>query len=158
MIAFLICCVCEVAWVFGYGLLLNSFLTKGIFFFIAFGIAFCLNMIFYKKLPYKDKVNRILWILICALVLAILSSLIYGGINRMSGEFVAEYEVEAIDCNHRNGGKAYFNDRNGRYSSVELHDYRIVIPDDDYVKEGDIICVREYVGFFGETFFVLVEQ
>ncbi len=158
MITLLICIACEILWIFCYGLLLNSFLPMGIFFFAAFGIAFCLNMIFYKKLPYKDKVNRMLWVLICALVLTMISSLLYDGINRISGEFVAEYEVEAIDCNHRNGGKAYFNDRNGRYASVNLNDYRIVIPDDAYVKEGDIITVREYVGFFSETFFVLVEQ
>lgn len=158
MIVFLICIICELAWIFCYGLLLNSFLPMGTFFFAAFGIAFCLNMLFYKKLPYKDKVNRMLWILICALVLAMLSSLLYDAINRASGEYVAEYEVEVESCLYNNGGKAYFKAPNGQDASVRLNDYRLIKQDDDLIIEGDVITVQEYVGLFRETYFVLVDE
>ena len=64
MITLLICAICELVWIFCYGLLLNSFLPMGVFFFAAFGLPCCVNMIFYKKLPFNDKVNKILWVLI----------------------------------------------------------------------------------------------
>ena len=158
MTALLVCLACELAWIFCYGLFLNSFLPMSVFFFVAFGVTFCVNMIFYKKLPFEDKVNKLLWVLIVSLLLAGLSTLLYNAINRTSGEYVAEYEVEVIDSNQRNGGIAYFIDQNGNYEDVNLHDYRVIAIEDDYVNEGDIITVREYVGLFGETFFVLVDE
>lgn len=129
-----------------------------VFFFAAFGIPFCVNMIFHKKLPFNDKVNKMLWVLIVSLILAGLSTLLYDAINSASGEFVAEYEVEVIDSYQRNGGIAYFIDHNGNKAEVNLHDYRIIAIEDDYINEGDIITVREYVGFFRKTFFVLVKD
>ena len=143
MISFLIFIVCELAWIFCYGLLLNSFLPMSVFFFAAFGIPFCVNMIFHKKLPFNDKVNKMLWVLIVSLILAGLSTLLYDAINRASGEFVAEYEVEVESCLYNNGGKAYFTAPDGEDSSVRLNDYRVITQDDDYIKEGDIITVRE---------------
>ena len=157
MIPLLICAICELVWIFCYGLLLNSFLSMGVFFFAAFGLPCCVNMIFYKQLPFNDKVNKILWALIVSLILAGLSTLIYGEINRATGEFVAEYDVEVESCLYNNGGKAYFTAPDGQDASVRLNDYRVVVPDDDYIKEGDVITVREYVGLFRETYFILVE-
>ena len=158
MITLIVCIICELAWIFCYGLLLNSFLHMGVFFFAAFGIPFCVSMIFYKKLPFNDKVNKMLWVLIVSLILAGLSTLLYDAINRASGEFVAEYEVEVESCLYNDGGKAYFTAPDGEDSSVRLNDYRVITQDDDYIKEGDIITVREYVGFFRKTFFVLVKD
>ena len=83
--------------------------------------------------------------------------MIYGEINRATGEFVAEYDVEVESCLYNHGGKAYFTAPDGQDASVKLNDYRVVVPDDDYIKEGDVITVREYVGLFRETFFILVE-
>ena len=158
MITLIVCIICELAWIFCYGLLLNSFLPMGVFFFAAFGIPFCVSMIFYKKLPFNDKVNKLLWVLICSLIFAGISTLVYDEINRTTGELVAEYDVEVESCRYNDGGKAYFKAPDGQDASVRLNDYRIVKPDDGYVKEGDIITVREYVGFFRKTFFVLVKD
>lgn len=158
MITYIVSAACELVWIFCYGFFLNSFMPRDVFFFAAFGIPFCVNMIFYKKLPFKDKVNKMLWVLILSLIMAGLSILLYDALNRASGEFVDEYDVSVVDCYHKNGGTAYFKDRDGQDASVELRDYRIVIPDDDYVTTGDTITVREYVGFFGETFYVFVEE
>ena len=158
MLTFIVCAVCELAWIFCYGLLLNSYLPMGVFFFAAFGIAFSVSLIFYKKLPFDDKINKMLWVLICSLIFAGVSALTYDGINRATGEFVAEYEVEVVDSYQRNGGTAYFIDQNGNEAKVNLHDYRIIAIEDDYVNEGDVITVREYIGLFRETFFILVED
>ncbi len=115
-------------------------------------------MIFYKTLPFNDKVNKLLWVLIISLIMAGLSTLIYDEINRTTGELVAEYDVEVESCLYNNGGKAYFKAPDGQDASVRLNDYRIVKPDDGYVKEGDVITVREYVGLFRKNYFVLVED
>lgn len=158
MITLLVCAVFELVWIFCYGLLLNSFLPMGVFFFAAFGLPFCVSMMFYKKLPFNDKVNKILWVLIVSLILAGISTLIYDEINRATGEFVAEYDVEVESCLYNNGGKAYFTAPDGQDASVRLYDFWVIrSDDDDYVKEGDVITVREYVGLFRETFFTLVE-
>ena len=158
MVTFVVCIICELAWIFCYGAFLNSFLPMSVFFLAAFGIPFCVNMIFYKKLPFNDKVNKMLWVLIVSLILAGLSTLLYDAINCASGEFVAEYEVEVESCLYNNGGKAYFTTPDGKDSSVRLNDYRVIKQDDDYIKEEDVITVREYVGLFGKTFFVLVDE
>ena len=158
MVTFVVCIACELTWIFCYGFFLNSFLPMSVFFFAAFGISFCVHLIFYKKLPFNDKVNKMLWVLIISLLLAGVSTLLYDAINRSSGEYVAEYEVEVIDSNQRNGGIAYFIDQNGNTADVNLHDYRIIAIEDDYVNEGDIIAVREYIGLFGETFFIFVDK
>lgn len=158
MITLIVCIICELAWIFCYGLMLNFFLPMSVFFFAAFGIPFCVSMMFYKKLPFADKVNKILWVLLCSLIFAGVSTLVYDEINRTTGEFVAEYEVEVIDSYQRNGGTAYFIDHNGNKAEVNLHDYRIIAIEDDYIDEGDIITVREYIGLFRETFFVLVDE
>lgn len=158
MTALLASLACELVWIFCYGFFLNSFLPMSVFFFVAFGIAFCVSLIFYKKLPFTDKVNKMLWVLISSLIFAGISTLAYDGINRITSEYVAEYEVEVIDSYQRNGGIAYFIDQNGNTADVNLHDYRIIAIEDDYVNEGDIITVREYIGLFGETFFVLVDE
>jgi hypothetical protein len=158
MITLIVCIICELAWIFCYGLMLNFFLPMSVFFFAAFGIPFCVSMMFYKKLPFADKVNKILWVLLCSLIFAGVSTLVYDEINRATGEFVDEYEVEVIDSYQRNGGIAYFIDRNGNKAEVNLHDYRIIAIEDDYINEGDVITVREYVGLFRKNYFVLVED
>lgn len=158
MITLIVCIICELAWIFCYGLMLNSFLPMSVFFFAAFGIPFCVSMMFYKKLQFADKVNKILWVLLCSLIFAGVSTLVYDEINRTTGEFVAEYEVEVIDSYQRNGGIAYFIDHNGNKAEVNLHDYRIIAIEDDYINEGDVITVREYIGLFCETYFVLVDE
>lgn len=158
MIVFLICIICELAWIFCYGLLLNSFMPMSVFFFAAFVIPFCVNMIFNKSLPFQDKVNKMLWVLILSLILAGLSTLLYDAINRASGEYVAEYEVEVESCLYNNGGKAYFKAPNGQDASVRLNDYRLIKQDDDFIIEGDVITVQEYVGLFRKTYFILVDE
>ena len=127
MIVFLICIICELAWIFCYGLLLNSFMPM-------------------------------LWVLILSLILAGLSTLLYDAINRASGEYVAEYDVEVESCLYNNGGKAYFKAPNGQDASVRLNDYRLIKQDDDFIIEGDVITVQEYVGLFRKTYFILVDE
>ena len=43
MVTYIVCIICELAWIFCYGLLLNSFLPMSVFFFAAFGIPFCVK-------------------------------------------------------------------------------------------------------------------
>ena len=154
MITFLICCVCELAWVLVYGLLLNSFLPIGILFFIALGIAFCVNMIFYKKLSFN---NKMVFVAICSLILAVLSIFLYDGLNRISSDLIAEYEVEVEETSAWIDKYAYFTDPAGRYVKVALNDYRPILTD-EYISEGDVIKVREYVGLFGDVFYVFMEK
>lgn len=115
-------------------------------------------MIFNKSLPFQDKVNKMLWVLILSLILAGLSTLLYDAINRASGEYVAEYDVEVESCLYNNGGKAYFKAPNGQDASVRLNDYRLIKQDDDFIIEGDVITVQEYVGLFRKTYFILVDE
>ena len=157
MIAFLICCVCEVAWVFGYGLLLNSFLPMEFFFFVAFAIPFCVCMIIYKKLSFNSKVNKWIIVLLCSLILASFSLFLYDGLNRVSSDLIKEYEVEVEETSARIDKYAYFTDPAGRYVKVALNDYRPILTD-EYISEGDVIKVREYVGLFGDAFYVFVEK
>ncbi len=157
MIVFLICCVCELAWVFGYGLLLNSFLPMEFFFFVALGIPFCVYMIFCKKLSFNNKVNKMIFVAICSLILAVLSIFLYDGLNRFSSELITEYEVEVEETSARIDKYAYFTDPAGRYVKVALNDYRPILTD-EYIAEGDVIKVREYVGLFGDAFYVFVEK
>ena len=62
MVTFVVCIICELTWIFCYGFFLNSFLPMSVFFLAAFGIPFCVNMIFYKKLPFNDKHVAYVWI------------------------------------------------------------------------------------------------
>lgn len=158
MITILVCFACELAWIFAYGLLLNSYLPMLFFFIAAFVIPLCVYIMFHKKIPFKEKDQKMLWAIIFSLAFAAVSLFMYEGINRISSDYVAEYEVEVESCLYNNGGTAYFTDPIGRDASAALNDYRIVKKDDDYVKPGDVIKVREDIGFFGDTFYILVEE
>ena len=48
----------------------------------------------------------------------------------------------------------------GKFIKLEsvARQFRIIAIEDDYVNEGDIIAVREYIGLFGETFFIFVDK
>ena len=71
---------------------------------------------------------------------------------------VGEYDVIVEYVNGRGGGYADFTTPQGNEGSVDLHDYRLIIFDDDYVGVGDTIRVREYKGIFNELYYVFVEE
>ena len=83
---------------------------------------------------------------------------IYFYTNSLQGTFVSEYDAVVTDTYYRGGGTAWFYNPKGEERAVELHDHRLIVTDDSYVKIGDTIRVREYVGLFDVPFCTLAEQ
>jgi len=93
------------------------------------------------------------------LIVLVIAFTVFFDLNRISGSFVAEYDVEVQDVYGRDGGRAYFTTPDGREGDVPLNDYRIIIPDDaDMVEPGDTIRVKEYIGIFGSPYYDFVEE
>lgn len=111
-----------------------------------------------RKIIEKIVVGLIEKIAVGLIVLAI-SFTVFFELNRISGSFVAQYDVEVEDVYSRHGGTAYFTTPDGRYGDAPLNDYRIIMPDDaDMVEPGDTIRVKEYKGIFGSHYYVFVEE
>lgn len=107
--------------------------------------------------------SKNIWIkLIEVLVLSLLSTALFMSIyicgNEVFGEYIDEYEVVVEFVDGRGGGYADFTTPQGAKGSVGLHDYRLVMDDDDHVAVGDTIRVREYKGLFKKLFYVFVEE
>ena len=92
-------------------------------------------------------------------VLAVVGSwAVYFHVNSLQSAFIAEYDAVVTDVYGRGGGRAYFLNPDGAERATDLHDHRLIVLDDNYVKIGDTIRVREYVGLFDVPFCTLAEQ
>ena len=106
-----------------------------------------------------DSLWKRLCITLLVTVIAVVGSwVIYFCVNSLQGTFVAEYDAVVTDTNYRGGGTAWFQNPKGEERAVDLQDHRWVVTDDSYVKIGDTIRVREYVGLFDMPFCTLAEQ
>lgn len=146
----------EIALAMAFGFLLQDIMPIELCFAIAFLVPLFVICVSSKK-------SENIWIkLIEVLVLSFLSMALFMSIyicgNEVYGEYIDEYEVVVEFVDGRGGGYADFTTPRGTKGSVGLHDYRLVMDDDDYVAVGDTIRVREYKGLFKKLFYVFVEE
>lgn len=102
--------------------------------------------------------KRLFLILVVTVLSTTGSWAIYFYVNSLQGTFVSEYDAVVTDAYYRGGGTASFQNPKGEERAVDLHDHRLIVLDDSYVKVGDTIRVREYVGLFDMPFCTLAEQ
>ncbi len=141
---------------FTYGFVLKQFVSAWICFLVAFFVPFV--VLFYFSKNRQDVLVKLKRTFMLSLLLSAVScGVIYYG-NQLHAEFVGEYDVLVDYVNGRAGGCAYFIAPNGEEENVDLRDYRPIVSDDDCVEAGDTIRVREYIGVFGETYYVFVEE
>ena len=139
-----------------YGFLLQNVIPVEVCLFVAFLVPFFVISISSKK--QRDVYVKLIETSVLSLLLvAVFIAVIFGG-NQLRGEFIGEYDVIVEYVNGRGGGYANFTTPQGNEGSVDLHEYRPIILDDDYVDVGDTIKVREYKGFFNELYYVFVEE
>lgn len=148
----------EIAFAFAYGFLLQNTISVEIAFLLAFCIPLIVLIAFSKN--SQDKIKKKL---LTALVISLLLGILFLGVltlgNQLYGEFVAEYTVVVESVHGKGGSTAEFTAPDGDYASVDLHDYRIILTEqDDYVTAGDVIKIQEYKGIFGQPFYKFVEK
>lgn len=102
--------------------------------------------------------KRLFLILVVTVLSTTGSWAVYFYVNSLQGTFVSEYDAVVTDAYYRGGGTASFQNPKGEERAVDLHDHRLIVLDDSYVKVGDTIRVREYVGLFDVPFCTLTEQ
>ncbi|MBE6531869.1 MAG: hypothetical protein E7679_07300 [Ruminococcaceae bacterium] len=141
-----------------YAFILWDLLSIEIYLIFAFFVPFLLFVIFSKNDEGKITAKT-LKILILSLLLALSSFMPLITINAITAEFVAEHEVVVENIGGRGGGWASFTSHDGLLEYVDLHDYRIILTDEDeYVTIGDTIRVKEYKGIFDISYYVFVEE
>ena len=153
---YIILIIFEIALGLTYGFLLQNIMPVETCLFIAFLVPF-----FTISVSAKEQRNKFVdWVEILALSffsLVIFVGVFFGG-NRLCGEYIGEYDVIVEYVNGRGGGCADFKTPQGEEGSVDLHDYRPIISNDDYVEVGDTIKVRKYKGLFNMNYYVFVEE
>ena len=111
-----------------------------------------------RRNSFESLWKRLCLTLLVTVIAVVGSRVIYFCVNSLQGTFVAEYEATVYDAYYRGEGTAYFLNPDGEARAVDLQDHRWVVLDDSYVKVGDTIRVREYVGLFDVPFCTLAEQ
>ena len=153
---YIILIIFEMALVLAYGFLLQSVIPFGICLFIAFLVPLFIMFVSLKE--QRDLYAK----MIEALTFSLFSTAVFIGVffcgNQLHRDFIDEYDVIVEYVNGRGGGYADFVTPQGDEGRVDLHDYRLVIVDHDYVDVGDTIRVREYKGLFNRLFYVFVEE
>ena len=146
----------EIALGLAYGFLLQNTVPVEVCLFVAFLVPFFVISISSKS--QREVYVKLIEVLVLSLLLmAVFIAVFFGG-NQFRGEFIGEYDVIVEYVNGRGGGYADFTTPQGNEGSVDLHDYRPIIVDDDYVDVGDTIRVREYKGILNELYYVFVEE
>ena len=135
---------------------LQNIISVEICLFIAFFVPFFIISISLKN--EQDLHIKIIEVLFLSLLLMAVFMAVFLGGNQLRQDFIAEYDVTVEFVNGRLGGCAYFTTPQGNECSVELHDYRPIFVDDDYVSVGDTIRVREYKGLFNDIYYVFIEE
>ncbi len=148
--------VFEITLALTYGLFFQNYMLDDFFFISAIIVPFTVLIISSKEeTSMSTKCEKALILSLALMVIFVIS---FDGLNKLDGEFIDEYDVIVEEVTHRDGGQATFTTPQGNEGSVDLHDYRPIIVDDDYVDVGDTIRVREYKGIFNELYYVFVEE
>ena len=153
---YIVLAVFEMAFGLAYGFLLQNVLTFEFCLIVAFIVPFTVLSISFKE--SRDTIVNWKKLLLLSLFLMLVFSFVFFKGNQLHGEFIDEYDVTVEYVNYRGGGYANFTTPQGKEGSVDLHDYRPIIIDDDRVDLGDKIRVREYKGIFNEYYYVFVEE
>lgn len=153
---FILLLLFEIVLGLAYGLGLQNIVPVEVCLFIAFFVPLCIISVSLKN--QRDTYVKLIEVLVLSLLsIAVFIAVFFGG-NQLRGDFIDEYDVIVEYVNGRGGGCADFTTPQGNKGSVDLHDYRPIIVDDDCVDVGDTIRVREYKGLFNELYYVFVEE
>lgn len=153
----------EIVLGFAYGFLLQNIIPAEVCLFVAFLVPFFVISISSKSqrevyVNQREVYVKLIETSVLSLILAAVFIAVFFGGNQFRGEFIGEYDVIVEYVNGKGGGYADFTTPQGNKGSVDLHDYRPIIVDDDYVAVGDTIRVREYKGLFKELYYIFVEE
>lgn len=153
---YIILIIFEIALGLAYGFLLQNIIPIEVCLFIAFFVPFLSYLFLLKK--QQDVYVKLIEVSVLSLLsMAVFITMFFGG-NKLHGKFIDEYDVIVEYVNGKGGGYADFTTPQGNEGRVDLHDYRPIIVDDDYVDVGDTIRIREYKGLFNEFYYVFVEE
>ena len=153
---FIVLIIFEIVLGLAYGFVLQNIVPVEICLIIAFFVPLFIVSTSFKK--QRDVYVKFIEVLALSLLsMAVFIAVFFGG-NQLRGEFIGEYDVIVEFVDGRGGGYADFTTPQGNEGSVDLHDYRPIIVDDDYVDVGDTIRVREYKGLFNEIYYVFVAE
>ena len=140
-----------------YGFLWHNRLPVDYLLAVAFCVAFTVLFVFPKS--QRKTLVKLIESLVLSLLLMAVSLRTLEGVNRLHAELIGEYDVVVEIVYGRGGGSATFTTPLGNEGSVDLHDYRpIVFDDEEHVVAGDTIRVREYKGLFNEVYYIFVEE
>ena len=139
-----------------YGFLLHSIVPMPVYSATTFCVPIII-LLFCQRRDEKPFLRKLANVLVPSLLLAAMSVMVFTYGNELTGDFLGEHEVTVQEVSYRGSGAAYFTDTNGEKARVDLRDGRLFITDDeDLVEVGDTITVEEYIGFFGEKYYVLI--
>ena len=158
LLLYVILILFEIAAVLAYGFIFRDIISIETCLIIAFFIPFILFVIFYGKEQGTIK-SKLLKIVLLSLCFVLFFIVIFFSVNNIDSKFVGEYEVVVEYIGGGSGNSASFTTPDGEYGSVDLHDYRPILTDEDeYVTVGDTIRIKEYKGVFGFSYYVFVEE
>jgi|GEM_PF-1247216 len=120
----------------------------------------CIFSVCYSRQTFTRLLTRLGKTVAVALIAMVLSVVLYGTINCMSGDFMMEYDAVVTHADYWRGRTLYFDNPNGENRYVNLYDYDpFKEDDDDYLFGiGDTVRVREYRGLFDAPFCLLTEK
>ncbi len=144
--------VFEIGLAFSYGLWLQHTIT------VEYAVLFALFVpLIVLTIVSRASIKRIDVLLMSVLLTAVFITVFSCG-NRISLNYVEEYETVVQYVNYKGGGFIKFTTPNGSAGNADLHNYRIVIDDDDFIQVGDKVVIREYSGWFGRPYYVFVQK
>lgn len=134
------------------------------FIFLQFAIAFSLLVVFTRDETKSDLRVTLVKIFSVSVVMVVISSIIYGSINRFYGRTVDTYETVITEVLYSNysGCVFWFDDPLGNEKSVTvegtLKDLRLIMPEDeDRIEVGETVKIREMQGIFKINYCELIE-
>ena len=142
--------------------LLYGFLMGGtphlVFMALLFAVFFITTAVF--ALKDKDKWLRKTIISITAAFLGVLLFVgAYMTINQLGGTPVDEYSALVENVNYEGGGRIYFENPQGESMNAQIHDYRIIVVDNDtLIRAGDRVRIQEIEGLFGVHYCVIMDE
>ena len=125
---------------------------------VLFVVYFCVFSVCYRRQTFVRLLTRLGKAVAVSAIATVLSVVLYGTFNCMSGELVMEYDAVVTFADYWRGSTVYFDNPDGENRYIHLDDYSPFKTEGDYLYNvGDTVHVREYRGIFDVPYCIAAE-
>ena len=130
---------------------------------IVFAISFSMLAIFERNHIEKSIAKKTGKIIVVSIVAVALSAYLYYGINGLKGTLIDTYDTTVTEVIYMRDGSVtvYFLDPTGEEKCAEHFSFdnlKLVVGNDEEIKQGDNVKIAEYNGLFDIEYCVLLKN